>query len=193
MIILGSQSPRRREIFNFFTVPHTAVSPPFDEDSVPFEGDPEKYVCILAEGKADSLHKDYPDATIITADSIVFLNNQVFGKPKSESHAFEMLKSLSGNWHTVYTGVTVYHQGQTYSKSEKTDVEFNPLSDDQIKKYHQTIHWQDKAGAYGIQASGGMIIKQIKGCYWNVMGLPINTLRELLSTIGIDLWDYQKK
>lgn len=192
MIILGTQSPRRREIFNFFTIPHQAVSPFFDEESIPFEGDPENYVCTLAEAKANSLSKDYPNSTIITADSIVFHDNEVYGKPKNKSHAFEMLNSLSGNWHKVYTGVTIFHQEQNYSKSEKTDVEFNPLSHDQIRKYHQSIHWQDKAGAYGIQDSGGMIIKQIKGCYWNVMGLPINTLRELLSMIGIDLWDYQK-
>lgn len=192
MIILGSQSPRRREIFNFFSLPHQAVSPDFDEDSIPFKGDPEQYVCELAEGKAASLSTEYPEATIITADSIVFHRNQVFGKPKNQAHAFDMLKSLSGNWHAVYTGITVYEKGKFASKSEKTDVEFNPLTDDQIRKYHDAIHWQDKAGGYGIQTSGGMIIKQIKGCYWNVMGLPINTLRELLLTIGIDLWDYQK-
>ena len=118
MIILGSQSPRRREILNFFSLPHQAVSPLFDEDSIPFSGDPSRYVCVLSEGKAESLLNTYADHTIITADSIVFKDNRVYGKPKSQQHAFEMLKSMSGDWHAVYTGITIYHQGTFHTLSE---------------------------------------------------------------------------
>ncbi len=190
MIILGSQSPRRREIINLFSLPHQSVSPNFDEDSIPFEGDPIDYACQIAKGKAESLISDYGSYPILTADTVVYKDGAVYGKPKDEQHAFEMLQTLSGEWHTVISSLALYHDNVCKTTSESTEVLFNPLTEDQIRRYHQSIQWQDKAGAYAIQMGGGIVVRKIKGCYYNTMGLPINTLRELLKTIGIDLWDY---
>ncbi|ADI38522.1 Maf-like protein pc0610 [Waddlia chondrophila 2032/99] len=191
MIILGSQSPRRREIFNLFRIPHKAVTPHFDEASVPFTGDPEEYVCSIAKGKAESLARISPaNLPILTADSIVFKEGKIFGKPANEENAFQMLQELSGSWHTVYTGLALYHQEKYQTMAEATEVLFNPLTSEQIRSYHRLVDWRDKAGAYAIQMGGGIAIRRITGCYYNVMGLPVNTMRNLLNTIGIDLWDY---
>lgn len=192
MIILGSQSPRRREIFKQFGIPHRPVSPSFVEESVPFNGDPSAFACEIALGKAKSLKAKYQDFPILTADTVVFKEGKIFGKPKDAEEAFAMLSELSGSCHQVYTGLALLYQEQCSVQAEMTDVFFNPLTPEQIRSYHQFIEWQDKAGAYAIQMGGGIVIRAIKGCYYNVMGLPINTLNELLHTIGIDLWDYLK-
>jgi septum formation protein len=192
MIILCSQSPRRKEIFNFFSLPFKQVNPDFDEDSIPFENNPADYVCQLAKGKTQSYTPGHPDDAIIAADTIVYKDGKVYGKPKNSEEAFRMLKELSGVRHIVYTGLALAHRGKTYCLSESTQVEFNCLTDSQITHYHNTIQWSDKAGAYGIQHGAGLIIKKIDGCFYNVMGLPVNTLQLLLQNIGIDLWDYLK-
>ena len=190
MIILGTQSPRRHEIFSHFGIPHKTVSPDFDEESVPFKGDPETYVCSIAKGKAESLYKTGIALPILTADTVVFKEGKVFGKPKNEQEAFEMMKELSGSWHTVYTGLALNDKDSCRVMSEATEVLFNPLTEDQIRNYHKFIGWKDKAGAYAIQTGGSIAVQRINGCYYNVMGLPINTMRDLLNTIGIDLWEY---
>ena len=192
MIILCSQSPRRKEIFNFFSLPFKQVNPDFDEDSIPFENNPTDYVCLLAKGKTQSFAPKHPDDAIIAADTIVYKDGKIYGKPKNIEEAFRMLKELSGGRHIVYTGLALAHRGKMYCSAESTQVEFNSLTDSQITHYHRTIQWSDKAGAYGIQHGGGLIIKKIDGCFYNVMGLPVNTLQLLLQNIGIDLWDYLK-
>lgn len=103
-----------------------------------------------------------------------------------------MLEALSGKWHTVYTGLSLYDGEKYHTKAEATKVKFHSLTHEQITKYLAKVNWQDKAGAYGIQKGGSLIIHQIQGCFFNVKGLPINTLRHLLTKIGIDLWDYLK-
>ena len=101
-----------------------------------------------------------------------------------------MLKILSGQWHSVLTAVAVRKNGQAISNCEETKILFNPLTDEQIELYHQSCHFLDKAGGYAIQKAGSLIISTIDGCYYNVMGLPINTVRELLLKMGIDLWKH---
>lgn len=189
-VILGSQSPRRKDIFDFFSIPHMQATPPFDESSIPFNGNPEEYVCKLSDGKALSLSHSYRKYPIITADTIVCKDNVIYGKPSSLGHAHQMLKELEGSWHRVLTGITLWHKGQLHHLSEESSVLLNPLTEEQITRYHQSIKWSDKAGAYAIQTTGSLLVKRIEGCYYNVMGLPINTLCQLFSIIGIDLWDY---
>lgn len=189
-IILGSQSPRRIEIMNYFKLPFQQASPPYDESLIPFKGDPEAYVCELSSGKAQSLTQQFPNAIILTADTIVFREGKIYGKPKDEQDAFQSLSELVGNWHTVYTGVTVMHGNKCYHQAEATQVLFNPLTPDQIRHYHSRLNWADKAGGYAIQLAGGLIVKKIEGCYYNVMGLPINTVEALLKHFNIELWDY---
>lgn len=188
-LILGSQSPRRKEILSYFKIPFQQVSPDFDEEAIPFYDDPEKFVCQLSKGKADSLKQQFPDAFIITADTIVYRGGRIFGKPRNLDEAFQFLSELAGQWHTVYTGVTVRHREKEFHRAEATKVLFNALNSDQIRHYHGMICWADKAGGYAIQEEGGLIIRKIDGCYYNVMGLPINTVNDLLNMIGVDLWN----
>ncbi len=189
-IILGSQSPRRKEIMSYFALPFAQVTPPFDEESIPFAGDPQKYVCQLANGKAQALHPQYPHDIILTADTIVCKDGKIYGKPRDIDEAFQALSELVGTWHSVFTGVSLMNRGEIHSCVEETRVLFNPLTPEQIRHYHTKLHWSDKAGGYAIQMAGGLIVNKIDGCYYNVMGLPINSVRQLLLKIGIELWDY---
>lgn len=189
-IILGSQSPRRVEILKFFSLPFEQVSSHFDEDAVPYVGDPGAHAAVLAKGKAEALALEFPESIILTADTVVSLEGKLFGKPENELKAFETLQELAGKWHSVYTAVVVWKEGMFYEGVEETKVLMNSLSDDQIKRYLTALHWADKAGGYAIQLAGSLLVRGIQGCYYNVMGLPINTLAELLKKIGIDLWDH---
>lgn len=192
-LILGSQSPRRREVLSFFDIPFRQVSPHFDEDSVPFHGNPQEYVQTLSKGKADSLAHEFPKETILTADTIVYREGKIYGKPKNQEEAFQYLKELSGKWHSVFTGLTLSSKGQDFQTVDETLVLFNSLTDEQIKTYYQMLTLSDKAGGYMIQGSGGLIVKRIEGCYYNVVGLPINALYSLLLQAGIDLWKHFKR
>jgi septum formation protein len=191
-LVLGSQSPRRREILSHYSIPFDQATSNFVEESVPFHGDPKQYVITLSKGKADSLVHRFPHAAILTADSVVYRENKIYNKPIDKKDAIQMLSELSGNWHSVYTGVTLRHGKEEFHQVEETRVEFNPLTQAQLETYIETQQWSDKAGGYGIQMSGGLIVRQIQGCFYNVMGLPINTVRDLLLNINIDLWKYLK-
>lgn len=186
-MILASSSPRRREILGFFSLPFEQLSPPFDEDSVAFEGDPVSYVIALSEGKAASVEVD---DIVITADTVVCKEGVIYSKPKDEAMVKQYLSELVGDWHSVFTGVTIRRGDEFYSRAEETRVLFNELSPAQISHYCDKIHWADKAGGYAIQMGGGLIVRKIDGCYYNVMGLPINTLHALLQQVGIELWEY---
>jgi septum formation protein len=143
-------------------------------------------------GKAETLAKEHRNEIILTADTIVYREGKLFGKPTNAEEAFKSLSALVGHWHSVFTGVTIVKEGAIYQNVEETKVLFNHLTEGQIRHYHSKIHWQDKARGYAIQMAGGLLVKRIDGCYYNVMGLPINTVRSLLKEVGIELWDYLK-
>jgi septum formation protein len=189
-LVLGSQSPRRREILAHFSLPFIPVSPAFDEEAVPFDGNPEHYVCTLSKGKADSLAGQFPESIILTADTIVFREGRIYGKPKNGQEAYDTLLELSGKWHSVYTGVTVRKGDKSFHQAELTSVLFNALTLKQIENYIAKTSWQDKAGGYAIQMPGGLVVRKIEGCYYNVMGLPLNTVAELLRHFDVQLWDF---
>lgn len=191
-LILGSQSPRRGEILHFFSLPFKQVPSHFDEETIVFEADPIKYVQTLAEKKGLSLTKDYPESIILTADTVVFLEGKVYNKPKDRKEAVSFLNSLSGKWHTVYTALALHSQGKHFSRVEKTDILFHELKPTHIEHYLDKINFLDKAGSYAIQQGGSLIVKEIRGCYYNVMGLPLNALRELLALVDIDLWKHMR-
>jgi len=191
-LILGSQSPRRREILSFFNYPFRQVSPSFDEDAVPYSGDPAVYAQSLATGKAHSLSQQFSHAIILTADTVVIKDHKLYGKPANEEESFQHLKALVGNWHTVITALTVSSKGQLFEGFEVTKVLLNHLTDEQIIQYHRALPCTDKAGGYMIQGAGSLIVQKIEGCYFNVVGLPVNCLQRLLQQAGINLWSYLK-
>jgi septum formation protein len=189
-IILGSGSMRRREILSFFSVPFVQIPSHFDESTVSFLGDAQEYALTLASKKAEALRDRYPDRIILTADTVVYYQGQIYNKPVDQPHAYAMLKSLAGNWHSVFTAVAVRCGDRAASDCEETRVLMRPLTAEQIALYYSRCHFLDKAGGYAIQKGGSMIVSKIDGCYYNVMGLPVGVVRALLVGFGIDLWDY---
>lgn len=184
--ILASASERRKELLSRIVRDFEVRVSDFDEDSVQVNNDIEKYVKILSEGKAKSVALNCSkDSIIIGADTIVVIDNKVLGKPKDKNDAFRMLKALSNNVHRVYSGVTVINNTTKAIKSEclYTEVYFSELSDEEIWKYIETEECLDKAGAYGIQGFGGVLVKRINGCYYNVVGLPLNLLNKMIKEI----------
>ncbi len=184
--ILASASERRKELLSRIVRDFEVRVSDFDEDSVQVNNDIEKYVKILSEGKAKSVALNCSkDSIIIGADTIVVIDNKVLGKPKDKNDAFRMLKALSNNVHRVYSGVTVINNTTKVIKSEclYTEVYFSELSDEEIWKYIETEECLDKAGAYGIQGFGGVFVKRINGCYYNVVGLPLNLLNKMIKEI----------
>lgn len=191
-IILGSSSERRKYILDFFSLPYKQVDSNFDESKVSQKLPPEEYTTEIAKQKALSLAQIYTKEIILTADTVVYFKGKYLLKPKDEKEAFNMLKTLSGSTHEVYTGVCVKTENDIFIKHEKAKIIFNEISDREIKLYHRNFYFSDKAGGYAIQKGGSILVKGIEGCYYNIMGLPINTLRELLMNAGIDLWSYLK-
>ena len=191
-MILGSASPRRKEILQFFTIPFTAVPSHFDEEQIPFLGSAHDYVTLLAESKAKCLTTQFPEEIIICADTVVYLEGKVYNKPKDKAEAAKFLGELSGKWHEVVTGVCIVKGSLICCEAETTRILFNTLSNSQIEQYLTHFAYSDKAGGYAIQQGGGIIVKKIEGCYYNVMGLPINTLSKILASFDIDLWKHLK-
>jgi septum formation protein len=189
-LVLASASDRRRELLHRLTNSFEIHVSDFDETSVDFSGDSEQYVMDIAEGKAlSSASCIDKDAVVIGCDTAVFVDGKVLGKPIDEEDAFKMLKHLSNCTHEVYSGIALYN---TRSKEilkdyVKTEVTFSSLSDNMILKYIDTGEPMDKAGAYGIRGFGGVFIERINGCYYNVVGLPLNKLNYMLGKMGVNL------
>lgn len=192
-IILGSQSPRRKEIFNYFSLPFRVEHSEFEEMDIIYRGEPTAYAEEIALGKFNALKAQFPSSIIITADTVVYQDGKVFGKPQSKEDGKQTLSSLSGKWHTVYTSLAVGQGNSFFTGTEQTRIEFVAMSQEQIRKYQKELHCWDKAGGYAIQKAGSLAVRRIEGCYYNAMGLPIHTLRELLLNMDIDLWDYLKE
>lgn len=191
-LILGSQSPRRAEILSYYSLPFEQISPDFDEESVVFNGNPTAYVEAISKGKAQVFSLAHPDRPILTADTTVYRHGIIYGKPTTKGDAIAALGQLSGQWHSVFTGVTLQIGNRQFCKTEETRVLFNPVNLKEIEFYFKQLHLYDKAGSYQLQMAGGLIVNKIEGCYYNVIGFPINAVRSLLKNIGIDLWDYLK-
>lgn len=178
-IILASASPRRKELLATagieFTVKVADVEEKIDDGLTPAE-----VVRSLALQKAQAVADKNPEAIVIGADTIVVLDDAILGKPQSEENAVEMLTSLSGRSHTVYTGVALIKGDKVRNFCEATQVEFYDLTKEDIDAYVATKDCMDKAGAYGIQTNGCVLIRKIDGDYFNVVGLPVSKVyREL--------------
>lgn len=183
-LILASASPRRVELLKMAGYEFTVVPSDVDEglpEGVPFE----RMAEMLAERKAMEVAKGCPGAVVIGADTIVVCEGRVLGKPKDKDDAARMLQMLSGKRHKVYTGVCVLKEGQAEVFCCCTEVEFYPLSEGEISDYVNSGEPLDKAGAYGIQGKGALLIKGIKGDFYNVVGLPVARLCRVLREMGI--------
>jgi len=189
-LILASTSPRRKELLALLGLPFEVVGSAFDEDSVAPESlTPPNYVMILARGKATEVAARAADhALIIGADTTVVLDGHYLNKPADAEDACRMLRQLSGRTHQVYTGLCLI-QGETVRMDFAiTDVTFAPLTDAIIAAYVATGEPLDKAGAYGIQGKALSFIPGIHGDYFNVVGLPVFLLCQLLPQFGVQVW-----
>lgn len=181
-IILASSSPRRKELLEKYNLHPTIFKPKIEEKALVGEK-PAQIAMSLAFEKAfwvSELFKN--DEIIIGADTIVVYKNKILGKPKNKEDAFRILSLLSGEKHSVITGISIIKANSDLKivDYEKTRVEFRKLSQNQINRYIETMEPMDKAGAYGIQGYGEILVKGIEGCYSNVVGLPVGKLDYLL-------------
>lgn len=187
-IVLASKSPRRQELLKRIVDDFKIIESDFNEDTVSFNGDVEEYVKLLARGKALAVKEKIDNSSVIIGvDTVVYYNNKILGKPKNYDDAYSMLSALSGNTHKVYSGVCIVNAENLNIESFvcETKVKFSKLTHNQIDKYIKSKEPMDKAGAYGIQGLGGVFVEKIDGCYYNVMGLPINKLNVYLSSYKI--------
>ena len=180
-LILASGSPRRRELLDLMGLTYTVETPDVDES---FSGRPSETVMEISRRKAAAVAA-HSDSIIIAADTLVFADGAL-GKPHTPERAKEMLRSLAGNWHHVYTGITVINtrSGRILRNVDKTRVHLVPMTEQEIDAYVATGEPLDKAGAYGIQGMGGMFVDRIDGSYSNVVGLPMSMLRIMLAQVG---------
>lgn len=183
-VVLASASPRRRALLEQAGIEHTVVTSSCDEGFDP-SLTPEEAVKLLSCRKAKTVAEKLSyDCVVIGSDTVVSLDNKILGKPKDEKQAEEMLLSLSGRVHKVYTGVTFVHRQNENIEyttiSDCTSVFFRKLDVDEIKRYIATGEPMDKAGAYGIQEKGAVLVEKTEGDFYTVVGLPIVKVYEYL-------------
>lgn len=181
-ILLGSKSPRRRELLHMLRLPFNVIASDNIDESYPDDLSPDAIPQYLSEKKAEAyLRKLTADEMVITADTVVVLGDKVFGKPHSSNEAVEMLMQLSGNTHRVITGVTIATHERRTSFTSITEVKFSQITRDEAQYYVDSFNPLDKAGAYGIQEwIGAIAVESINGSFYNVMGLPVNRLYQEL-------------
>ena len=197
MIYLASKSPRRTELLQQVGVEHKIIDVGVDEN-INSSHSPQENVRALSvlkcqEGVRKVITEDMRSFPVLAADTIVVLEDKIFGKPQSESDAISMLLKLSGKTHLVMTGVTVgvitTEQAKFHTISVASNVEFAKLTESDCKEYCKTNEPFDKAGGYGIQGYGSAFIKKINGSYSNIVGLPIHEVVKLLKELGIPYWN----
>jgi septum formation protein len=180
-LVLASQSPRRRELLTILGHDFSVVPSAIDETPSPGEN-PQDYVVRVARDKGMEVASRVSHSIVLSADTVVTLDNEILGKPSNKDDAVRMLRQLSGREHSVYTAVTLINQAkqETLEGLERTRVWFTTMTDEQILDYIRRENVYDKAGAYAIQGYAGVYIPRIEGNYFNVMGLPLPLVHELL-------------
>ncbi|MCI9643789.1 MAG: septum formation protein Maf [Oscillibacter sp.] len=187
-IVLASGSPRRRELLERIGLTDFVVRVPEVEESFPGGLPPQEVVSYISREKAEAAAKLCgPGDIVITADTMVFLDDQRLGKPRDEAHALEMLTALQGRRHTVCTGVTLLQGAKRLTQSESTDVFFRSATEEELRRYIATGEPMDKAGAYGVQGRGALLVERLEGDFFNVMGLPVLRLARMLESFGVSL------
>jgi septum formation protein len=185
-LILASKSPRRYELLKQMGLDFDVIPSRVEEGGLLPGESPREYVLRLSEAKALDVGTQHPDAWVIGADTVVYVDGMVLGKPKNREEAMEMLRQLSGKEHSVLTGFSVNHVGKGKKDQEvvQTSVKVKPLKEDEMRWYVQTGEPFDKAGGYGIQGIGSFMIESIHGSYTNVVGFPVCELIQMLSRLG---------
>jgi len=186
---LASASPRRRELLTQIGV--TFELAPVDIDETPLANESARaYVERLAQEKATAAFAriDHPDAVVLGSDTSVIIDDEILTKPADAADAKRMLQRLSGNRHQVFTAVAVLSQNRQQQVCVATDVDFRTLSDAEIERYIATGEPMDKAGSYGIQGKGAILVEKISGSYSNVVGLPLTETAALLTNFNIQVW-----
>jgi septum formation protein len=188
--VLASQSPRRQALMRLFGRPFEVRPAQIEEHLPEYSARPALLGKRLAKAKAEAVAPCYDNALIIAADTLVVIDGWVLGKPADEREAFEMLRMLSGRTHTVITALCLLlrqngHTTHIVQDAPRSRVAFRPLSDEWIRWYIATGEPFDKAGAYGIQEYGALLIEKVQGCYFNVVGLPLATLARRLEELGV--------
>lgn len=187
-IILASKSPRRQELFKILDLEFEMEESDYEED-LEKALKPKELAIFLSQGKAKAVasqHKN-ENAVIIAADTLIAFQDKILGKPSSKEEALKILWTMRGKCHSVITGLTIINTqtGKTESKAVETRVYFRKFSKEEVKNYVATGEPQDKAGAYGIQGLGQLLIEKIEGDYSNVVGLPLGTLARSLKKFGL--------
>jgi septum formation protein len=183
VIVLASSSPRRRQLLEMLGIPHLVDPSDIPEDPEPGESG-EQVAARLAREKALQVAARHPDARVLGADTVVALGPRLLGKPASPADAARMLAELSGREHRVVTAVALAHGGGVQERHDVTRVWFRPLTPAMIEAYVATGEPMDKAGAYGVQGYGAVLVERIEGDFFGVMGLPVRLVVELLELAG---------
>ena len=189
-LILASASPRRKELLGLYGIPFTVRAADIDETMDP-DKPPFDEVARLSREKALAVPRE-PEDVVVAADTIVVCDGIVWGKPRDEAQAIEMLSLLSGRAHQVMTGCTVLRGQKDETFTEVTDIHFRPLSPGEIRRYVATGEPMDKAGAYGIQGGAALFCQRMEGDYYNVMGLPVCALGQVLKQIAPEWMEEQQ-
>lgn len=181
MLILASASPRRHELLLAAGIPHLVRPSSITENRHPGEP-PVAFVQRIAEEKARTIACETEDI-VLGADTVVSLEDEVFGKPIDDEDARHMLRRLSGREHSVYTGICILYNGRCIADVARTGVQFTELSDKEVEEYVRTGESRDKAGAYAIQGLASKFVSSITGCYHNVVGLPVSLVYRYLKAL----------
>jgi len=185
-IILASESTRRVDILRSLGISFSIIPPDIDEERRRDES-PREFVLRMSEEKARKVGDHFPDKWVIGADTVVVLRGKVLGKPKDEGDAFDTLKGLRGKWHKVITGYCVLNTSKDVMSCDavETKVLVRNMTDEEIVRYIKTSEPMGKAGSYAVHGKGGYMVKEIKGSYSNVVGLPICEVAEVLLSLGV--------
>lgn len=183
MLVLASESPRRKELLRLITAEFETAPSAVEEEAIQ-AGSPPQLAQLRARAKALAVAKNRPQDTVIGCDTVVEAGGRLLGKPRDRGEARGMLLALSGRGHLVHTGVCVVHRQTAYPFTATTRVFFAPLDPEEIEQYISTDEPYDKAGGYGIQGGAARFVTGIEGCYYNVMGLPVQPLYRLLRQLA---------
>jgi septum formation protein len=188
-LILASESPRRAELLRQVAIPFRIVPPAVSEE-LSGKPSPQEMVALLALRKARAVSDQLPEGYVLGADTVVLHDETVLGKPVDPEDAVRMLRLLSGGRHSVLTGLALVNAATGYllERLSLTQVWIKTLAEDEIKAYVATGEPFDKAGAYGIQGKGALLVEKIEGCYFNVVGLPLSLLNEMITEMNIPTW-----